>query len=373
MNKETLLNIARASMLEPLSFVAITQVQGSQTETLTTGLPAISFGPGQTAANHVYQISNSLASAVNGSYQSAPLVSTAFQTGMLSPVDPRTVANLILAHPREPVLYALIESISIKQKSGPVYRFRNDPLQDEASLDCRDLLTRTPAENLIRYVNNCNYSLFINYLGVLNAGGLTSELLPTKSASNSEGQKKPASGAPAAAPPGAAPAPAKPSVGTPSTGTTTIVGHLCFDPTRSIEGIKAPTCGTLKSLDPAKNDPVSFSIPGFGTVEITISMRSPLAVYQYLGKFLRSKQKPWTGYVSDDARSLLATGEPFLNIISVPAEKCFTSVSYGEGFYCVPVSSLHTKMLLNILQELKNMNISPNDLNSALSVRVIGN
>ncbi|WP_459162095.1 hypothetical protein [Bradyrhizobium japonicum] len=75
-NQETLVNIVRSSHLQPLNFVAITQVSGGQTESLNTGLPTVTFGPLQTVAQHQYQISNSVQSGVSGNYQSAPLVST---------------------------------------------------------------------------------------------------------------------------------------------------------------------------------------------------------------------------------------------------------------------------------------------------------
>src|SRR4029077_1812159 len=95
LNDETLLNIVRASKYHSPNFIGISQITGGQSEQLTTGLPTVSIGPGQTAANHVYQISNSVVSGATGGYQSNPLISTAFQNAMLTPVSQRTVAQLI--------------------------------------------------------------------------------------------------------------------------------------------------------------------------------------------------------------------------------------------------------------------------------------
>jgi hypothetical protein len=66
MNQEILLNIIRASKFQSPNFIGISQISGGQTELLSTGLPTINIGPGQTAAQHVYSISNSLSSTVTG-------------------------------------------------------------------------------------------------------------------------------------------------------------------------------------------------------------------------------------------------------------------------------------------------------------------
>src|SRR3972149_6602612 len=52
LNQETLLNIVRESQFQPLNFVVISQLAGQHTETLNNGLPTITFGPGQTTAQH---------------------------------------------------------------------------------------------------------------------------------------------------------------------------------------------------------------------------------------------------------------------------------------------------------------------------------
>jgi hypothetical protein len=186
-NQEILLNIVRASRLQPLNFVAITQVTGGQTETLNTGLPTITIGPMQTVAQHQFQVANSLTSNVSGGYQSNPLVSTEFQTGMLSPIDERTVAYLVAAHPREPVLYSVTESLTFQVKNtGRIYRLVNDPTRDTPFFDCQQKVDRASDNTAILLAHDCNYSLFLRYFKVLVLAGLTSELVlgsaPDKSA-----------------------------------------------------------------------------------------------------------------------------------------------------------------------------------------------
>src|SRR5262245_39939000 len=117
-NQEVLLNIVRASRYQSISWNPATQITGSQTETLSTGLPTINIGPAQTAANHIYSITNSLSSGVNGAFTTTPLATTAFQTGMLTPVGLKTVAALTTYYPRDVVFYALIAAIDVKLVSS---------------------------------------------------------------------------------------------------------------------------------------------------------------------------------------------------------------------------------------------------------------
>ena len=47
LNEESLLNIIRASRFDPLTFVAISQLTGGQTEAFNFGIPTITFGQGK--------------------------------------------------------------------------------------------------------------------------------------------------------------------------------------------------------------------------------------------------------------------------------------------------------------------------------------
>ena len=49
-NDAILTNIVRASRLQPLTFVAISKISGSQTASLSNGLPTFAFGPDLTSA-----------------------------------------------------------------------------------------------------------------------------------------------------------------------------------------------------------------------------------------------------------------------------------------------------------------------------------
>lgn len=344
-NRETLLNIVCASRYQPLNFVAVTQITGGQTETLSTGLPTVSFGPAQTAAQHIYQISNSLSSVVNGSYQSNPLVSTDFQTGMLAPANPTIVAYLVAAHPREIALNLITEAIVFTFDHGETVRFRNDPSQDDNNRDCWNAVKSMHYTKRFSLRGICDYSLFLNYMEALSQGGLTAELISSSQPS-----------APDKSPPAAK-------------------GRYCFDPTRTTPLVipYQPRCYSPDQRASASLSSLSAVFPGVGHVKIDLISRSPVGVYRYVGSLLRARPVGWDAYQSNEARSVLPEGtEPFLNITN-QTSGCFTSVSIDGQFYCVPSASKHTALIFNILQELKNLSTTPKDLNAAFTVRVVGN
>lgn len=374
MNQEILLNVVRASRLQPLNFVAISQVSGGQTETVNTGLPTITIGPLQTAAQHQFQVTNSVTSNVTGGYVSNPLVTTEFQTGMLSPVDEKVVAYLVAAHPREPVLYAVTASISFQiQKSRRIIRLVNDPTRDTPFVQCPQRVNDAPTGLDPTLLSECNYSLFLRYFKVLILAGLTSELaIVDGGASGGTSRTKESSAAPTA---GAASRSNSASSkgksansGSGSASTTSTVGHLCFDPTRSNEGINQPKCGEKLSRSPKQ---LTLHIDDVGTVSLALTLRSPAGVFAYYGAWLNPLAEGWQidNYGTDQARKIIGN-EPFLNVTAAKDGFCFASVSYQGESFCVPSYSHHTAMLFDIVIQLRNLNIQPADLNAPFTVRL---
>ena len=346
-NQETLVNIVRSSHLQPLNFVAITQVSGGQTESLNTGLPTVTFGPLQTVAQHQYQISNSVQSGVSGNYQSAPLVSTQFSTGMLSPIDLKTVAFLVGAYPCEPVFFSIVESIYVRRKTtGELVRLVNDPSRDQDNT-CLELIGHGEGK-LLSEAKRCSFSLFVNLMGRLTNVGLTAELQKSTSADKPAAAK----GAKGAA--------------TSSDGASAgFHGRFCFDPTRSLGVAFRPLCG-----DQSKTVQLTYRFADVGEVELLLSLRSPIGVFNYFGRLLNNQPLSWRNfYFTNQARDLIQD-EPFLNIVRGHGLGCFASIPYAGESFCVPESSKHTALLLTLLLHLRNLNIQPSDLNSAFTVRL---
>src|SRR5262245_18662140 len=347
MNHESLLNIVRASRFQPLNFVAISQVAGNQSEQLTNGLPTITFGPGQLISQKQSVFSTSLQSGVQGSYQSNPLVSSDFQNGMLSPINTRTLALLVAAHPREPIYYIVIDSIRFKL-SGVTVSYRNDPADDldedkNFSEGCPDRVARSFDRTFFLNDRICSYSKFVNFLRVFLAAGLTAELMPCDAN--------------------------VPGCPTAKASGVSSIGHLCFDQPRTAPALKRgnpkPWCGS-KSV--GKPSDVSMPIEEIGMVQPEFVLRSPAGVYRYVGKLVRDGTSDRIRFFTREAQNLRGR---FIEISPDPPVRCLVSVVYDGDVFCVPQGAYATAMLLEILQELRNLSISPTDLNAAFTARLI--
>ena len=149
---------------------------GGQAETLTTGFPSVYVGP-HTGNN---PFTNSLSSNVTGGYQSNPLLSTAFQNGILSPISARAVTLLVNSHPREAVFNLVLAGIEVSLPAGRHAFLRNDPLNDkpEQGGNCENIGARHGVRPLYPG-GECSFSKFENLLKGLVLNGLYAELDPT--------------------------------------------------------------------------------------------------------------------------------------------------------------------------------------------------
>jgi hypothetical protein len=392
-NQETLLNVLRISKHQSPTFVAISQITGGQAEALTTGLPTVTLGPHQTAAQQTYSIANSLSSSVTSSYQANPIITTSFQEGMLFPVSFKQLALLIGSHPRELVYHAVIESIIVSH-NGRVALFRNHPHDnDHADSDVlgkaksynytceeklRDVNSYWSLDEMFENPDNCNYAKFIRWLQLYDDYGLTAELVPSSSA-------------------GAAPSPGTNTINTPTSsnsqeGPTKIPessGKLCFDSTlgspRFTTGSPELSCdailhgstpgfsrpgepSTASGRGPPTKRPVKFSsvFEPYGKVTLEfIKLRSPLGVFEYVGQAWGSTDD--VPFLSDAVNQLKG---PLVDIVEGSGPSCFASVPFAGQHWCVPMEAEKTAVLFDILQELRNLNVQPSDLNSAFTVRV---
>jgi hypothetical protein len=372
MNKEILVNIIRASRYQPLNFMAITQVTGGQTETLTTGLPTITLGPAQTVAQHQFPITNSVASGATGTFQTNPLVSSQFQQGMMSPVSPKILAYLLASHDRETVFNLVIDSINVTSGNTTV-RYVNDPANDHglpggctAESAAHALADPNGGHRFLLNEDVCNYSKFINFVTEGMQYGVSAELVPAP-------QSLPARGGGAADQGGRNPV-NMPGGEINATATPQATGRLCWDaglaiPERKagVRGLK-PVC--VKHLT-GQNTNEDFSFQILGTLRFQLRFRSPAGIFTALGKQLRDGS-------AERVRSLLPPsqrvfhGEPLLTIKTDDTTgDCAVLAQYDGQTYCVPQGTDRTAMVFNVLQELKNLSTTPSDLNSAFSVRVV--
>jgi hypothetical protein len=371
MNQELLLNIVRASRYQPLNFMVITQLNGGQTETLNTGLPTITFGPAQTAAQHQFPISNSVTSAATGGYQTNPLVSSQFQQGMMSPVTPKVLTYLLASHDRETVFNLVVDSINVTMGTTTV-RYVNDPANDSGPGGCdvksvSIALDAPGAQQLLLAEDICNYSKFLSFMLAGLQYGVSAELVPAPATST---------GARGAAGQGAGGA----MTGQQQVGGTTnatvqpqATGRLCWDQGLAILKYKPAYKNDLKAICGTKPDEKysnsSFTFKKLGKLQFDIHFRSPAAIFIALGKMLREGSAQRVTPQLDDARRVF-DGEPLLTVTEKGGD-CYVSVNADGRSYCVPQYALRSAAVIDILFELKNLSITPNDLNSAFSVRVL--
>jgi hypothetical protein len=400
-NQEVLVNIIRASKYQSVTWNPASQINGSQTETLNTGLPTINIGPLQTAAQHIYSVTNSVSSGVSGGFTTAPLATTAFQAGMLTPVDLKTVAALTTYYPRDVVFYALIAAIDVKlASSNRLYaRLINDPTstyyepRPPFALDqtkCTELINRVGPQ--IFFGPSCYYAKFINLLGILIRNGLSIELAqipaqqPAQAQANQsnlvtvgrfcfnknvvqQGLLVLSSNFP----------PCEQNVKQSAGGTmqtTTTETHKFDDavlPTSKMRTITTTTNFVL----PVTGRTFGVNFKGIGKVEITFEMRSPNGFLSYLGSWYKvgdevrfnTGEAPFRGYGSAAGLRIFGSG-PYLSILNGPSASCYTWINYSGQTYCVPMEATHTSMLMDIAVILRNLNVAPTDLNAPISVRV---
>lgn len=331
-----LTNIIRASRAEPLAFVQLGQVTGVNTATATFGLPSLILGPHPTTAIGALQnesvfgadagsgttfTPNSANISGSTTFNVTPSESKDFYLGLLTTVEPDTLAFFAQQGIARELLFYLFTDKVIEEKNGVVQQYRNDPLDPE------------------------NFRKFQFYVGLAMEYGLSSEQEP--------GSKPPAAKKKTGdATKDDAPAPA-------------VNWRLCFD--RSLWPAHLPTegntpmCGAKQKLaDPRM---VTFIDKKGERVKLQVLPRSTFAIFQFLGHVVAAElaaQQAGVKLQSPDAIGLppLADDELFA-INDSTGGGCFLSVNYGGRNYCVPEDGArNTKRILGLLAQLIALNTS---------------
>ena len=296
---------------------------------------------------------------------------------MLTPVSQNTLADLMTSYPREAVLYMIIARL--KLTSGKtVSVLRNDPGDDRdfvdqtgATIPCNEIFAElkdnnraNPYRPLARITSElyspendryCAFSKFAAVLHIALSYGLTATRVSSAAPPNSAAQSG---------------ASDKNSGETGSAGQSGSQGRLCFE-----EGLAdLRTRATVLGMDNRcgnPNPPQGFAFPFPGAkLEFEINLRSPNSVFAYVGSLVRNEKTHDIKYFRPDLREL--SSEPFVNIVRGRREGCIVNITYLEEDYCIPnEASLNTGIVLQILQALRNLSISPTDLNAPYSVRVV--
>jgi hypothetical protein len=318
-----LTNIIRASMAEPLAFVQLGQVTGVNTVSATIGLPSVEFGPAPTKAIGALQSQTVFGAdpgttgfapnsgTVSGSttFNVTPSESKDFYLGLLTPVEPDTLAFFAQQGIARELLFYLFTDKIIESKGGVVRQFRNDPLDP-------------------------NFQQFQYYVALAMKYGLSSEQEP--------GQKD--------APP------AKPKKADDDKTPPPLKWRLCFDRSTWEAGVRlagnTPLCGAKDKLPDERM--VTFRDQSGAQVKLQVLPRSTFAIFQFLGHIVAAEQIGHIKLQSMDAigRPPLADDELF-DINDSSKGGCFLDVNYSGRDYCVPENGArNTKRILGLLAQL---------------------
>jgi hypothetical protein len=121
-----------------------------------------------------------------------------------------------------------------------------------------------------------------------------------------------------------------------------------------------------------KHQTLAMYYPHVGNISVRLFFRSPIGVLNYLGKFrsTNAHRQPFPGYSPESDASEILGNEPYLNIINTASNACYAAVSYMGEQYCVPSTSQHTAMLMDMFEVFRNLSTQASDLNSAFTVRI---
>jgi hypothetical protein len=370
LDQETLLNVIRASRFQPLNFIGISQLTGGQNEDFRIGLPTITFGPGQSAeAREFIFTGNFIDSSASSGFTMNPLISTNFQRAMLTPVSQNTLADLTASYPREAAFYMVIARVKLTRAKA-VSVFNNDPGNDRSYtaqvgkiIACSDIFAErvaggepNPHQRLAEITSElyfpendryCSFSKFVAIMRVALSYGLTATRVTPASPPENTGSTAPSSG-----------------------GQGGPLGRLCFEEGLADLAKRAVVLGMYNRCD-NPNPPQNFAFPFPGAnLEFEINLRSPINVFGYIGSLIRNDKTHDIRYIRPEFTEL--SSEPFVNILRGRYSGCTVDITYLGEEYCIPSeASLNTGIVFQILQALRNLSISPTDLNTPFSVRVV--
>jgi hypothetical protein len=339
LNQAILLNIVRASRNEPLYFTSISQIGGSGTADLKTGLPNIILGADNTSAAGQLTFTNAVDNTQSTNFQVGVLNSQDFYRGLLTPIN-LLEANLLMhqGFTREMVFSLLVDRARLVA-NGNVVEIPNDPADPR-------------------------YADFLKYLNLAIVYGLTIESYEAPNPDYSAGGAgRKASGGAATGGAGGAPEPR-----------TIPVAKLCFDPV-----LADPSHAAFIKSSPAKctnldgeagpkgrHSELAFTIGGVKT-SFQVVLRSPFQIFQFLGEQLNADLAQRVEIGGD------SLGQEPLMVVRPrgDASDCFTAVNYAGAAYCVPQhGSDRTRQAFSLINQILALNTSPADLPVTTTIQI---
>jgi hypothetical protein len=351
-------NVIRASRAEPLAFLQVGQITGSNTSAATMGLPSLVLGPsppskivttpatGAAAAFLAGALDKQAvfganpgapgfapnSATVSGSttFNVTPSETKDFYRGLLLTVEPETLAFFIEQGVATETLFYLFTEKVVEERGGVIHQYLNDPLDP-------------------------NFDKFQYYVAAAMTYGLASEPVPgakpAKPAASDKKDKGESSEAENAA---------------------AQDWRLCFDRSAWAPGTKAadnhPMCGSREKMKDQRI--VTYRDAKGQMVKLRVFPRSTFAIFQYLGRIVAAGEAGQIKLKTEQAIGRAPLQDDTLFAVTSDGRDCFLSIDYGRR-YCVPEDALNTKRILGLLAQLLALNTSVRDVGITPQVQLL--
>jgi hypothetical protein len=395
-NESIFLNIVRASQDYPLSFVTVSNVTPTMTNTSTLGLPTFLFGPGfvSASANSLFTpgrdviLGNTTASnatAVGSNFNVSTQETSTFYQGFLRPIDLQTLDYFIRqGYPRELLFWLFTDSFQLNIR-GRLLGYHYAPPDD---FGCSR--------------EDPRHRCFVDWVRDATLAGLTVEEKTVQKSASATGKQDKSAETPSS------------SSGKPQ---TTIYARFCFSSVlaqqaatlvpreellrnRKDSDVRPSdlygsdlTCG-WKDWNPeddikAQPDilPLKFTKAG---IIFSIVPRSAYGVFEFLGTLMKLRRAELEAqaagqvvivpaYIPPDRQ--YAVQQPILITVHQDPQllqvlhniggDCFVHTWFRDGGYCVPEEATTTKRIFGLLAQLIAIQTAAGDLSITPIVRVI--
>jgi hypothetical protein len=405
-NDATLLNVVRASLFEPLAFITITGLSGTESATGTLGLPGVTFGPHVHTSPHSFTLGpNSVGRTNSNTFQMSVVDDPASFTALLAPVNPAILAFFIRqGYPRAMLFFLFTDELRQVQLKDPKTKmvksvdavYVNNPNDSDAYGKFQDKMATLLNEGLTaqidvtaipsghglpptklcidRYVPAVAFgSLFTGFaqpaaknLALCDQADWIEAQTGGTSGSSTGGGGTPSGSA------GGGLA----SLGVASDGSIWLDlsakgAHqiLRIDPKGQILPVTIPKDLT-PSAPPENSHAIAYQFDDEEGRHYQLFLRSTFGAYEYVGAYwkhpiinlleLDDPKNPRSGSMLTIQRNYEAQGNA--------ATTCFAEVDYRGVHYCVPDSSTNTKQLFKLLHQLQELETAPSNTPTTLTV-----
>lgn len=389
-NDATLLNVVRATEQEPLTFITITGLDGTESASGTLGLPSLGLGPTATASprNYIFG-SNSVTRANSNTYHISVIDDPASFAGLMAPVNPAIIAFLLRQGYSTPQLFFLLTSeirkVQVDGKTGEVTRvddtYVNDPSDVEAFGKFTGKMASLLAEGLVAQVDatafpsgkvlpasrlcidtaapppafgdfwkaRFGYRVAHNPALCENAPWIEADVAATASGGGGSGSGLTAMGVARDGSLWATLAPKNQLLRVAQNGGVLVVTMP--------KGLVPPAQAKSPSHMAA------FEFEDISQTHYQIFLRSTFGAYSYIGAYERSPHK-----IDNLLRTNGSSTGGLLDPIDGPGKDCFAQATYRGKPYCVPQDAGNTKQLFAILHLLQQLQTAPSNAPTTLTV-----